>query len=509
MNPVENIEITEERIKTLIDELQKYDNKEGYKLDYEAVKKELEPIIKELINYKEKSLDYLHSLLENEETWSCLFALEILGDVKNEKSVYHLIKFIEKNEEGDFGDNCEAASQAITLIGKKAIKPVLKSIKDNFTKKKYYIFLVGALTEIKDDLVYIFMKETTEDYIKDYKKYDSWMPIDSFIYNFDKQDKKEIVPFLENLIKMDHLSKREKIEIQSTIDIIKDPVKFNESINTNVAGFLEDSNDFNKFDKFLSGNLKMNKKEKEDFFERSGTVDDEFEASFLCKDCNGRQNIKTGLIWDFDGESFSFENEIMCKHCASHNIILADIGKQEIMSKKMRILFGKDKGVISIGKKVAVEDKKMEYNKAYDYLLNRIKEEPFNGEIYLRAANNARKNNLYDDALRHYERAIELNPKLIATYLNLAEIYLHRYWYYGIESSSDESIKYFKKTVDLFNTKDYDSATIRNEEYILDFIEESSKKLGLNVELMKVKIGRNDPCSCGSGKKYKKCCLIE
>ena len=105
--------------------------------------------------------------------------------------------------------------------------------------------------------------------------------------------------------------------------------------------------------------------------------------------------------------------------------------------------------------------------------------------------------------------AIELNPKLIATYLNLAEIYLHRYWYYGIESSSDESIKYFKKTVDLFNTKDYDSATIRNEEYILDFIEESSKKLGLNVELMKVKIGRNDPCSCGSGKKYKKCCLIE
>lgn len=23
----------------------------------------------------------------------------------------------------------------------------------------------------------------------------------------------------------------------------------------------------------------------------------------------------------------------------------------------------------------------------------------------------------------------------------------------------------------------------------------------------KVKVGRNDPCSCGSGKKYKKCCL--
>jgi uncharacterized protein YecA (UPF0149 family) len=25
----------------------------------------------------------------------------------------------------------------------------------------------------------------------------------------------------------------------------------------------------------------------------------------------------------------------------------------------------------------------------------------------------------------------------------------------------------------------------------------------------KMKIGRNDPCPCGSGKKYKKCCLLK
>ena len=27
-----------------------------------------------------------------------------------------------------------------------------------------------------------------------------------------------------------------------------------------------------------------------------------------------------------------------------------------------------------------------------------------------------------------------------------------------------------------------------------------------NVEMGRNKIGRNDPCPCGSGKKYKKCC---
>ena len=39
-----------------------------------------------------------------------------------------------------------------------------------------------------------------------------------------------------------------------------------------------------------------------------------------------------------------------------------------------------------------------------------------------------------------------------------------------------------------------------------------SKKQNLNINLLSqpvqtVKVGRNDPCPCGSGKKYKKCCL--
>ena len=34
-----------------------------------------------------------------------------------------------------------------------------------------------------------------------------------------------------------------------------------------------------------------------------------------------------------------------------------------------------------------------------------------------------------------------------------------------------------------------------------------SKVLGEKENSKTVKIGRNDPCPCGSGKKYKKCCL--
>lgn len=29
-----------------------------------------------------------------------------------------------------------------------------------------------------------------------------------------------------------------------------------------------------------------------------------------------------------------------------------------------------------------------------------------------------------------------------------------------------------------------------------------------NYDDLKIKAGRNDPCPCGSGKKFKKCCII-
>ena len=44
---------------------------------------------------------------------------------------------------------------------------------------------------------------------------------------------------------------------------------------------------------------------------------------------------------------------------------------------------------------------------------------------------------------------------------------------------------------------EYDS---RNKDFDCQLITEA-------LENPKMKVGRNDPCPCGSGKKYKKCCL--
>lgn len=39
-------------------------------------------------------------------------------------------------------------------------------------------------------------------------------------------------------------------------------------------------------------------------------------------------------------------------------------------------------------------------------------------------------------------------------------------------------------------------------------ISDLEKALDPSVPIQSEKIGRNDPCSCGSGKKYKKCCGV-
>jgi len=220
----------DEEILSLIEELKKYNNEEGYKLSYEEVKIRLSGTIKRLAEKGESALEHLHPLLSREGTWSCLFALITIKEIKSEKSVPHLIDFIKKNEEGDYWDECEEAMLALSSIGKPAIEPLLKEIKSDFENNIYRAYMVGALTEIKDDKVYSFMKEIIENYIENREKYEEWFDLAHFVYNFDKQNKKEILPLLRKLSFMKDLSKHDRLEIQDTILIIEDPEGFEQKV---------------------------------------------------------------------------------------------------------------------------------------------------------------------------------------------------------------------------------------------------------------------------------------
>jgi len=268
-------------------------------------------------------------------------------------------------------------------------------------------------------------------------------------------------------------------------------------------------------------NKKLSKKEQKKIQEMMNTPDHNFELQFKCHSCNRKQNVKPGLVWDYGtGKDFSFDNEIICKFCFSNNMHLTNNGRMEFMWKAMRVYSGNDIGILLVDDKVMVENKKMHFKKSYSHLLRRIKQKPNNSELYLRAGNIAKRENKYDEAIKHYEKSIELNAKLIAAYLNLVDLYEYRYKHYKIKDAKQTAIFYLDEMVEIFRTLKYDSTTIRNKDDIIQFMGEKSESLGVNYpDLVKVpmspykrdkvgrKLGRNELCHCGSGKKYKKCCL--
>src|SRR3989338_4249900 len=502
--------MADDKINNLIEELKKYDNPKGYKLKYKEVKKKLSLTIRDLIVLDKESLDELHKLIMHRETWSSLFALEILKEIKNERSIPYLIDYIVRTEKTNYGDSGEEAMFALTTMGKPTVEPLIIEIKKQFEKKIFYFYLTGALTEIKDEKVYEFMKEITEDYIKDEEKYDEWFHIDIFISDFPKQGKKEILPLLKELTKLDRISKHEQIEINDTIERLENPIEYEkntkeeiERLKPLVEEYLKEKQDNNK------------KIDKEELEKRMWTPDEELSLQFKCQRCKKKQNVNPGLIKILDGKNseFNFENEIMCKFCFSNDIKLTEQGRRDLMFQAMGPLAGSKKGVVSVNKEIYVENKLMPFGESYNYILKRLEEEPKNAGLYLRAGNVARNFNKYNEAIKHYEKAIELNPKLIAAYLNLVGVYEFRHKYYKIEDAKTSAIFYLNEMMDLFRTQDFDILTLKDKNSLVQFMGEKSDSLGvyipelIKMPLSKKKIGRNDPCPCGSGKKYKKCCL--
>ena len=354
------------------------------------------------------------------------------------------------------------------------------------------------------------MKKITEDYIKDEEKYDEWFHIDMFTHDFDKQGKKEILSILKDIMVLDRVSKHERIEIKDAIERLEDPISYEKNLKEEFERLKP------VFEKYMQEESNLKDIDKKELEKRMWIPEEDLSIQFKCHDCHKKQNINPGLIKILDGKrsEFNFENEIMCKFCFGNNVSVTTQGGRDIMFQAIGTVEGSRKGVMSVSKEIYVENKLMPFKKSYNYILKRLKEEPENAGLYLRAGNVARNFNKYNEAIKHYEKSIQLNPKLIAIYLNLVELYEFRHKYYGIEDAKTSAIFYLNEMMDVFRTQDFDTLTLKDDRAIVQFMGEKSESLGVYIpELIKIplskkeKIGRNDSCPCGSGKKYKKCCL--
>ena len=109
------------------------------------------------------------------------------------------------------------------------------------------------------------------------------------------------------------------------------------------------------------------------------------------------------------------------------------------------------------------------------------------------------------DEYGFFDALYEMKDEALKSYLE-KEVFL------GIEALYVNFISLFDMRNSLRQTEEYDGqvlymTAIMTTVNLFMFNEIRKKRFMLEQEKGKVKIKRNDPCPCGSGKKYKKCCL--
>jgi tetratricopeptide (TPR) repeat protein len=116
------------------------------------------------------------------------------------------------------------------------------------------------------------------------------------------------------------------------------------------------------------------------------------------------------------------------------------------------------------------------------------------------------------EAVLHYKEALRLDPLAVEAYCSLGE-------YEGDKGNPSRAYEYFKKASDHLHTGHYyrikepdqlKEAIVFNLEHFEGILGKEREKIPgpASQEIIKKdKVGRNDPCPCGSGKKYKRCCL--
>jgi tetratricopeptide (TPR) repeat protein len=146
------------------------------------------------------------------------------------------------------------------------------------------------------------------------------------------------------------------------------------------------------------------------------------------------------------------------------------------------------------------------------YYKEEIKKSPNDPALRIGYGNVLMKTGREIEAVLHYKEALRLDPLAVEAYCSLGE-------YEGDKGNFSQAYEYFKKAADRFHTGHYyrTKEIDQLKEAIFLNLEHFEEVLGKGREQTPVlssprlvkreKVGRNDPCPCGSGKKYKKCCL--
>ena len=143
-----------------------------------------------------------------------------------------------------------------------------------------------------------------------------------------------------------------------------------------------------------------------------------------------------------------------------------------------------------------------------NFYLEEIEKNPGEVSNYIKLGNVYFITGRHKKAEINFKRALEISPIYIDLYYSLGEIYMERNDYKKAFYWLEKGLSY----IEFGQIKVTGYSASEFQKLYLDFYNEIAGKIGRETISFRnykktVKVGRNDPCPCGSGKKYKKCCL--
>ena len=211
-------------------------------------------------------------------------------------------------------------------------------------------------------------------------------------------------------------------------------------------------------------------------------------------------------------------DEIQCVNCnkisefeltpESYGTLTSEITRVQMLSGGKDSMEAVKKSPIKF-MSINVQGIEMGLKEGMQAILDAIAKDPANPENYISLAYLYHNIKRYSKAEKYYKKAVEFDPSYVEPYYFLAIIADQR-------EDHGEAFEWLKKGSNYIETakfrQDFEMEKTEFGKIYTDLYNNLIGKTRMEIPFLHPttfsdKTGRNDPCPCGSGKKYKKCCM--
>lgn len=455
-----------------------------------------------------EAVDQLTDVLAK-DNWGSVRAAEALGKIADPKAIPALLAAIVEDK-GDFLP--EAAKDALVMIGEPVLEYADDILKSGDSSQKIYLLVaLGDIPVEKSvDLILANFDQLLAEMFAE--------PIFSALH--DLGSPKAIEPLKKEIRKGDlyvdevflllcDLAARESPELNE----IRQQIMEHEEMVSRRAEAMETGD----LEELMSDHIRLDLK---------------------CRQCNRINKLEVKEVY-YDpelsndktpGDGIFFKEKFVCKYCdtvedfeytgMSYAALIAEVLKLNMLSEQETPDITPDTSPLKIMSLALKDGTRMNPKSAIKHYIKLIEKEPDNAELYARLGNIYRFLEWSEEAIAHHQRAIEIDDEMTESYLTLGNFYLEQEDYEQAKPMFQKVLSLGKAKLEALNLYPQMRASAREglqmarqqrggkPEAIIDLRDYEPPATKPSQVRTSPKVGRNAPCPCGSGKKYKKCCGI-